>query len=153
MPPLARKAHKLHPDSVDQPGVLCSRLARCWALRLSRFERISSATRAARAAFSARVRGECFGSADAGLAGEGGLAGAIGSLFSCRTLLQDRVSLWHLARASSSRRSSGVEHTLGKGGVEGSIPSGGTTNNPSETLGNRPLSALIPYPLPKLKRE
>ena len=34
------------------------------------------------------------------------------------------VALW--GSAQPGRRSSGVEHTLGKGGVEGSIPSGGT---------------------------
>ena len=38
------------------------------------------------------------------------------------------ASLWHGARRIPCRRSSGVEHALGKGGVEGSIPSGGTIN-------------------------
>jgi hypothetical protein len=41
--------------------------------------------------------------------------------------LQGPAGLWHLARAFTSRRSSGVEHTLGKGGVVSSILTGGTS--------------------------
>jgi hypothetical protein len=41
--------------------------------------------------------------------------------------LQGPAGVWHLAQASSSRRSSGVEHTLGKGGVVSSILTGGTS--------------------------
>jgi hypothetical protein len=39
---------------------------------------------------------------------------------------------WHCAPAQRSRRSSGVEHTLGKGGVGRSIRPGGTIENPGK---------------------